>query len=189
MMDWETSTTTNNTIQIKRKFKTNYTFNNCLHFKVVLEQRILKVFLCNFECRFFYTLVKNIYSDIEHANGLIRLLVNLVHYFISSFKSKKKLSQVSSVAVTLNHTLFHKYLEFVQKFQKTVQPKTEVTGWNLKLIGISLVDYYKLDRSGFTIVSEWLNKKIKYDGFSAFYSTIGGAASSLGEELYFQVSW
>lgn len=38
----------------------------------------------------------------------------------------------------------------------------------------------------FTIVSEWLNKKIKYDGFSAFFSTIGGAASSLGEELYFQ---
>jgi hypothetical protein len=39
-----------------------------------------------------------------------------------------------------------------------------------------------------SIVLNWLNKKLKYDCHWAYFSTLGGAYSSLGEDSLFMVS-
>lgn len=155
-MDWDDSSkNSHNTIQATIKFKPNYTSHhqsNCPNFKVLVESKLLKVFLCNVNSRFFYTLVKNIYSDSEYARDLIKLLVNSIRYFLNSFKSQtRNLADFSSLAVALNHTQLHKYLEFLPTFMKTCHQR-EVSGWHFKLIGISLVDDLKLDRSGLVFV-------------------------------------
>lgn len=156
-MVWDDSSkNSHNTIQTTVKFKPNHTshMSNCPNFKVLVESKLLKVFLCNINSRFFYTLVKNIYTDVEYASDLIRLFVNSICYFLNSFKSQtRNLPDFSSLAVALNHTQLHRYLEFVPTFRNTYHVR-EVSGWKLKLRGISLVDSLKLDRSGLALF--WL---------------------------------
>lgn len=152
MMDWDdSSTNSHNTIQTTIKFKPNYTphSGDCPDFKVQVEPRLLKVFLCNVNSRFFYTLIKNVYSDVEYASDLMKLLINSVNYYLNSFKSQTtKIPEFSSVAIALNHTQLHKYFtEFLPTFRKTCHVR-EIVGWCVKLRGISLVDSVKLDRSG-----------------------------------------
>lgn len=174
---------------IRRKHrKINYQVKGSIGFKPLVQknehQLVIKVFLLNLRSSFFYTLANNISTDECFARRVLQIFVNYTNDFFAAESGQVIKDTPCSMMVVLDSRLLERFSEFVNHSKNETSRKER--SLKLEIIGINLIDYFGTDRNGFSIVSRLLNKRIKYESFGSYFSTLGGACSSLGEELHFQ---
>lgn len=143
----------------------------------------IKLFLVGLSTRHFYSIVRGISADLALRNIFIELLPNFIHSFIDQHLLEQK-AHCGCIFIALDYESLLNFIEFITSNSITSIDHSQKT--YLKLTGVNLIDCFGTDRIGFSLISKWLNKKMKYENFTAYFSTLGGAYSSLGEELYFQ---
>lgn len=147
----------------------------------------------NVNKRFFYGLIRYIYKydtfRLSLLNFFIQLIEDLNQLQYTILKPKTK-NNTELLMIEINFKFLTKYLN--QLYNNNLNTKvseiknsTDIRYFkSLKIVGINLVEHDEIIRAWSSIVLSWLNKKYKYDSYWAFFSTLGGAYSSLGEDIY-----
>jgi hypothetical protein len=137
--------------------------------------KIIKIKMDNFDWNFYYCLVHYTKNSAHFKNLLFQLFVK----FLTSNdqKNKYKISFGDLKRFLENH-----------KNVTRVNPKRLALLYGnsnflvITMHPVNLNEYSHIIRAWTTIVLSWFNKKLAYDCYGAFFSTLGGAYSSLGED-------
>ncbi|CAF0709210.1 unnamed protein product [Brachionus calyciflorus] len=146
--------------------------DNSLENRLIIDPKSINIYFSNFDAKFFFGLVNYLKESTEFRRNF--------YYFLNNIVNKKALYK---------HLSSNKnYFVVDPKSLRNIISLFDTYDFNqinfLEINAINLHERCDIIRVWTSLVNNWLNKKIRYDGYSAFFSTLGGAYSSLGEESY-----
>ncbi|RNA23873.1 hypothetical protein BpHYR1_043767 [Brachionus plicatilis] len=141
------------------------------------DTKRVKILFLNFDSQFFYGLTFYVQNYNRFRFFFYEFVAFIVKFMRDDYKSSTFFISQNIFVIDTNFFLTALNCFKYEMPNQVSDKKIDVIGTNLNYTSNIIPQWTSL-------VNSWLNKRIKYENYSAFFSTLGGAYSSLGEESY-----